>query len=102
MLPSTDGAKQAVVILRLRGRHALGATLIDVLARYADRLQKVGGRLYLTGVTENAYDQIVRTGKMRLSGPVRVYEATPVLGESTREARRDAEAWLIGRSDGEP
>jgi SulP family sulfate permease len=102
LLPAVRDAKQAVVILRLRGRHALGATLIDVLARYADALQSGGGRLYLTGVTENAYEQIVRTGKLRLSGPVRVYEATPVIGESTREARRDAEAWLVGRGDGEP
>jgi SulP family sulfate permease len=100
MLPLIGDATQAVVIMRLRGRHALGATLIDVLARYADALQTGGGRLYLTGVTGNAYDQIVRTGKLRLSGPVRVYEATPVLGESTREARTDAEAWLVGRADG--
>jgi SulP family sulfate permease len=97
MLPSPDDAQRPVAVLRLRGRHTLGATLIDVLARYADALQRANGRLYLTGVSEHAYDQIVRTGKIRLTGPVRVYEATPVLGESTREARAEAEAWLIGR-----
>jgi SulP family sulfate permease len=75
--------------------------VIDVLARYADALQSGGGRLYPSGVADNAYDQIVRTGKLRLSGPVRVYEATPVLGESTRDARADDEAWLIGRAESE-
>jgi SulP family sulfate permease len=101
LLPSPDDAQRPVVVLRLRGRRNLGATLIDVLTRYAEALQTAGGRLYLTGVSGHAYDQILRTGKLRLSGPVRVHEATPVLGESTREARAEAEAWLIG-TDGTP
>jgi sulfate permease, SulP family len=100
LLPSPRGAERPVVILRLRGRRTVGATLIDVLARYADALHGAGGRLYLSGVAREAYDQIVRTGKLRLTGPVRAYEATPVLGESTREARADAEVWLVSR-DGE-
>ncbi len=99
MLPAADDATRAVVILRLRGRNALGATLIDVLAHYADALQLGGGRLYLTGVSAHVHEQLVRTGKMRLSGPVRVFEATPVLGESSRRARSHAEAWLIRRDE---
>jgi len=95
LLPSVRGAERPVVVLRLRGRRALGATLIDVLARYAGALQAAGGRLYLSGVGPEAYEQIVRTGKLRLTGPVRAYEATPVLGESTREARAEADAWLV-------
>jgi hypothetical protein len=41
------------------------------------------------------YDQIVRTDKLRLTGPVRVYEATPIRGQSTDEAHADAKAWLV-------
>lgn len=99
LLPSPRDARQPVVILRLRGRHTLGATLIEVLAQYADELREAGGRLYLTGISPHAYDQIVRTGKLRLTGPVRAYEATPVRGASTREARADAETWLVGLDD---
>jgi SulP family sulfate permease len=95
LLPSPREAERPVVVLRLRGRRTLGATLIDVLAQYADALHRGGGRLYLSGVGRQAYDQIVRTGKLRLTGPVRVYEATSVRGESTREARADAETWLV-------
>jgi SulP family sulfate permease len=107
LLPDPNGAENPVVILRLRGRTNLGATLVEVLANYADKLQEVNGRLYLTGIGEGAYDQIVRTGKLRLTGPVRVYEATPVRDESTEEAYADAAAWLVGRnaessSTGEP
>jgi sulfate permease, SulP family len=93
-LPTPRGVARPVVVLRLRGRRTLGATLIDVLARYAAALQDAGGRLYLSGVGPEARDQIVRTGKLHLTGPVRAYDGTPVLGASTREALADAEDWL--------
>ncbi len=98
LLPRPEGGQNPVVILRLRGRSTLGATLIDVLASYAEKLRAVNGRLYLTGMSQGAYDQLVRTGKLRLSGPVRAYEATPVVGQSTREAYADAQRWLVGLS----
>jgi SulP family sulfate permease len=100
MLPEVHGAERPVAVLRLRGRRDLGATLIDVLAHYADAITGAGGRLYLSGVGPQAYEQIVRTGKLRLTGPVRAYEVTPVLGESTREAHADAEAWLVASEPG--
>ena len=87
-----------MVILRLRGRNNLGATLIEVLANYADKLQEANGRLYLTGISERAYEQVVRTGKLRLTGPVRAYEATPIRGQSTQEAVADARTWLVSKS----
>ncbi|MDQ3930033.1 MAG: SulP family inorganic anion transporter, partial [Chloroflexota bacterium] len=96
LLPQPANAQNPVVILRLRGRPTLGATLIEVLANYAGKLKDAGGRLYLTGISEGAYEQIVRTGKLRLSGPVRAYEATPIVGQSTWEAYADAQTWLAG------
>jgi SulP family sulfate permease len=98
LLPTPQGAQRPVVILRLRGFTSVGATLIEVLANYADKLRAVNGRLYLSGISEGAYEQIVRTGKLRLSGPVRAYEATPIVGQSTREAVADARTWLVGTS----
>ena len=86
------------MILRLRGRSSLGATLVEVLANYAHKLQAVDGRLYLTGISEGAYDQVVRTGKLRLTGPVRAYEATPIRGQSTQEAVADARTWLVSKT----
>jgi SulP family sulfate permease len=98
LLPTPQGAQRPVVILRLRGFTSVGATLIEVLANYADKLRAVNGRLYLSGISEGAHDQIVRTGKLRLTGPVRAYEATPIVGQSTREAVADAQTWLVGTS----
>jgi SulP family sulfate permease len=98
LLPKPQDSQNPAVILRLRGRSTVGATLIEVLANYADKLKAVNGRLYLTGITEVAYDQLVRTGKLRLSGPVRAYEATPIRGQSTQEAVADARTWLVNQS----
>lgn len=94
-LPDPETAHHPVVVLRLRGRTKVGATLIEVLTNYADRLREVEGRLYLSGISPAVYDQIVRTDKLRLTGPVRAYEATPILGQSTREAEADARTWLV-------
>ena len=98
LLPKPNGAQHSVVILRLRGRNTVGATLLEVLSNYADKLQRLDGRLYLTGMTEQAREQVVRTGKLSLSGPVRAYEASPVVWESTSEAVTDARTWLVSKS----
>lgn len=94
LLPRVRGARHPVVILRLRGRGAVGATLVDVLARYAGELERAEGRLFLAGITEEVHTQIVQMNKLRLSGAVQIYEASSLRGESTRRAQRDAEAWL--------
>lgn len=96
LLPDVRGAKNPVVILRLRGRTSLGATLLEILADYADKLKEANGRLYLTGLDEQAHEQIVRTGKFRRSAPVQMFEATAIKGESTGEAHGEAEKWLVG------
>lgn len=93
-LPTPRGAEHPVVVLRLRGHGMLGATVIDVLAQYAEALRQADGRLYLSGIAPNTLRQVVRSGKLRLAGPVRAFPATSVLGESTRKAVADAEYWL--------
>jgi sulfate permease, SulP family len=95
-LPTPRGARHPAVVLRLRGRTAAGATLVDVLAHYAEELRRADGRLYLTGVRGEAYHRLADAEKLRRAGGVRVYEATAVLGESTRAAVADARAWLAG------
>jgi SulP family sulfate permease len=97
LLPRPErGAEHPVVVLRLRGRSGLGATLEEVLSNYAEQLASVHGRLYLSGLSKQAHREVTAMAKLSLSGPVRAYEVTPILGESTRQARADAEAWLVG------
>lgn len=99
LLPAPGAAPRPVVILRLRGQRSIGSTLADVLGDYGDVLAAAGGRLYLTGVTEEARRQLVRSARFRMSGPTRVYPATVVLGRSTRRAVQHAEAWLLQPAD---
>jgi sulfate permease, SulP family len=91
-LPSPEGAVRPALVLRLRGRTRIGATLIEVLDSYADALEAVGGRLYVSGVDGAVQAQLRRTGK--LEREVRVVPATSILGESTSQALASASAWL--------
>lgn len=93
-LPDPAGAHGSAVVIRLRGRTALGATFYRVVAGYARRLSDAGGRLYLSGLDPHLLDQARRAG-VDLDGPVRAVAATDVLGESTRHALDDADAWLL-------
>lgn len=93
-LPRVAGSDNAVLVLRIRGQQHVGATLIDVLNRYARDLEDAGGRLYLSGVDPQAAQQLTRSAKLDLGDEVHVVEATPVLGESTGEAVRQARRWL--------
>jgi sulfate permease, SulP family len=96
-LPDPAGAESPVVVLRLRGRTALGATAFVVLAAYADRLQELGGRLFLSGVDPGLFRQLQRARRVDVDGRVHVFEATRVVGESSAEAYRQAQAWLDER-----
>jgi SulP family sulfate permease len=92
-LPEPGEARSPVVVLRLRGRTSLGATFAKVIGDYASQLDAAGGRLYLSGLDSSLADQLRRTG--HVDDPVRAFEATPMVGESTRAAYLDAEAWLV-------
>ena len=94
-LPDPAGTQAPAVVLRLRGRTSLGATFIKVVSDYADRLADVGGRLYLSGLQPSLTERLHRTGT--IDGPMRAFEATPIVGESTHEAYLDAESWLVKR-----
>jgi sulfate permease, SulP family len=97
-LPDPGAARSPVVVLRLRRRTSLGATFVKVVGDYADRLAAADGRLYLSGLEPSLTERLRRTG--HIDGPVRAFEATPVVGESTQAAYLDAEAWLVTRHDG--
>jgi SulP family sulfate permease len=99
-LPSAEGAVTPAVVLRLRGRPRVGATLIDVLADYAESLGEAGGRLYLAGVGDRVAAQLRSSGKLDVGGVVHILTGRPVLGESLSEALALADDWLRSRREG--
>ncbi len=98
LLPSPEGARNPVVVLRLRGLTKVGATLIDELASYARKLKEVNGRLYLSGMSEQVYQQLRAAGKLGQVGYVRGYNATPIRGQSTKAAIAAAREWLVSQN----
>ena len=101
-LPDAREVHNPAVILRLRGRSQLGATAVEVLSNYAQQIRDSGGRLYVTGLGQEALNHLERAGTFGRSGSARAYEATSILGESTEDAYADAEAWLrrLGQDKG--
>ncbi|WP_426571024.1 SulP family inorganic anion transporter [Aquihabitans sp. McL0605] len=94
-LPDPSLADRPVVVLRLRGRTALGATFFVVVSGYAAKLAERGGKLYISGADPHLIEQMHRNGKIAVEGPVAVYEAGEVIGDSTVLAATDARTWLI-------
>ena len=93
-LPDPTGTTRPALVLRMRGRSTLGATFFTVLAGYAAQLAAVGGRLYVSGLDPALIAQAQRTRTIAVDGPVRLYEATPVIGASSLQAFDDATAWV--------
>jgi SulP family sulfate permease len=100
-LPDPIGSTAPAVVLRLRGRTSLGATFFVVMTDYAARLEKVDGRLYLSGVDPAMLERMTRSGSLAASASLKVYQATDLVGASTIDAYRDAEAWLNSLHDRE-
>jgi SulP family sulfate permease len=97
-LPDPQGAAAPVVVLRLRGRTALGVTSFKVLTVYARQLEEVGGRLFLSGVTPDLLAQFRRTEASGASA-VEIFPASELLGESSAEAYAAALDWRGRRAD---
>ena len=85
-------APRAVLVVRLRGRTALGATFLKVMGDYADILADFGGRLYLSGLSDDNIAWLRGSG--RVGESIQLVGARPVLGESTYAAYLKAATWL--------
>jgi SulP family sulfate permease len=94
----TPETQRSVVILRLRGTDAAGATVLDVLDAYADALAAVDSRLVIVTDNERFREQLAERG---LTDRATVYAGTPVVGETVRRAIDDAVDWIGTGSEAE-
>ncbi len=97
-LPEVENARQAVVILLLRGYEDVGSTVNEVLHRYTQALQASGGKLILAGVSPALRAQLQRTGMLSLIGKENIFPATKTIGEAGNAALRAANEWLVEKS----
>jgi SulP family sulfate permease len=94
MLPSPQKAEQAVVVLRLRGHEGIASTFVGVLERYASRLQSTGGKLLLSGVSEEVWKRLLAMETTESIPEEDIFMADDVLGSSTSRALEAANQWL--------
>lgn len=98
-LPEVGSGERPVLIIRFRGQHDVGSTLVDVLTDYAKQLSDVRGRLYLAGVERNALTQFERAGRIPLDDVVFLIPATDQMGKATLTALKHAHRWLAEGED---
>ncbi|MDH4140267.1 MAG: SulP family inorganic anion transporter [Coriobacteriia bacterium] len=86
LLPDPAGARNAVVVIRLRGRTDTGSTFLEVLRRYNSRLVQEDGALLLAGVSPQLSYQLERTRLAEELGRENLFYATRVITDSTTRA----------------
>lgn len=94
-----EDSTNSVVILRSRGADEIGATLAEVLRRYAAALRSVGSRFMLVTDNPRIPRQLEATGTMAALGRENVYTGTEWLGETARRAYDDARRWVDANAD---
>ena len=94
--PTSSGS---VVILRLRGRTALGSTFLDVLLRYSTALAAVGSRLMVVSTNDRIREQLETHGIVDVIGAESVYAGDERVGAALRRASDDATAWVERRTE---
>lgn len=87
-------ARHPVIILELRGRNNIGATLTEVLENFYDKIKKAEGRFYITELEESSYSSFrIHVNSEVLRG-MHIMKKDPIIGKSTQEAVINAQAWL--------
>jgi SulP family sulfate permease len=94
----TPDSRNSVVILRIRGADDAGATLIDILHRYAASLREVDSKLVIVTDNRRIIRQLRVTGTTEVIGADNVYRSTAFLGETTRRAYSDATEWVASHA----
>jgi SulP family sulfate permease len=90
----TDETRNAVVILRLRGRSDLGSTFMDVLLRYAEALRDQESKLVLVSADENIHEQLAVARVTAVVGSQNVYTSDEWVGRTLKQAYSDAIGWV--------
>jgi len=87
--------RHPVIVLELRGRNNIGATLTEVIEEFYEKIERAEGRFYITELNDESYASFsAQTASNVLKG-IRILKRTVIIGESTEQAVLDAQAWLI-------
>jgi SulP family sulfate permease len=93
-LPDALAAKNAVVILRIRGLEHMGSTSMSWLERYNADLREGGNLLMLAGVDPRLKEELAKTNVLDEIGEENVFLTQPGLGAAEDAALEAAQKWL--------
>ncbi|MFG2883515.1 SulP family inorganic anion transporter [Streptomyces sp. NPDC048297] len=97
-LPRTDDARDAVLILVLRGAPDVpSSSMAKVIRRHARELHERGGRLILAGVAPDLERVLRMTGVAGDLGPGGIVPAAGAVFDPLDQALADARAWIADR-----
>jgi SulP family sulfate permease len=86
--------RRPVIIMELHGRNNIGATLTEVLWTIYDKIEKAGGRFYITELGERSYNTLRTQTALETLKEVRILKQEAIIGSSTEQAVIEARAWL--------
>ncbi|MFA9478303.1 SulP family inorganic anion transporter [Phycisphaerales bacterium AB-hyl4] len=96
-LTSVANSGARVVILRLKRTHSLDATVLSVLERFVQQMQRKGGHVLLCGLRPELYDRLKAFGLVKLIGEDNVFPAEYGVFTSAKRAMHRAKI-LVGAS----
>jgi SulP family sulfate permease len=95
----TDETHDSVVVLRLRGRHDLGSTFMEVLAHYAQELRDHDSKLMLVSASETILRQLDVSPALAIVGSQNIYESDEWVGRTIKQAYHDGIEWIENKPE---
>ena len=97
LLPDFKEAKNAVMILDMRGRQRTFETSVEFAEKYLSKLHASGNQFMLCNVSDTVLKQIKATEVYDLIGEENIFLSSPIIGVSLEEAWQAAEQWIAER-----
>jgi hypothetical protein len=99
LLPDFKEAKNAVMILDMRGRQRTFETSVEFAEKYLSKLHASGNQFMLCNVSDTVLKQIKATEVYDLIGEENIFLSSPIIGVSLEEAWQAAEQWIAERQE---
>lgn len=93
--PRVDSqTRNPVIILALRGRNNIGATLTEVIETFYDKIKASSGQFYITELDTSSYASFIIQVNSEVLRGMHIMKKDSIIGESTRMAIHQGRTWL--------
>jgi SulP family sulfate permease len=97
MLPDISGAKNAVLILRMRDTETASSTILKWLKILVSRMHESGNRVILEGVEPAVMKVLRKSGMVQVVGEQSVFAAQPARQAALDAAVEAGEKWIASK-----